>query len=296
MPSYGQKPVDLELGCQTTNVPQGKKSKTVPRSYGLWLIYLVEDYRAGYPRFAALIAASDSFFTFRRFLRLRARILLLKQDHLSVLEEQLDQLDENEESPLFLGRSRCDKNDARHSLLREIEQCLADYDSFCDQTHRTLSLSPAGPRDILSLRNWVEDTSCLSRNETAYLEETADLAAIATPKDSAMEKLEDWVEDKLIQYHRGFRKVTRDKQSPLHDVSKDTNVYIYSGSLIKQSARALMLCLVTGLILTPVVICIVVDSVVARVFVIIISTVLYLFILSRLTNSRMMELILAGAT
>ncbi|CAI0654757.1 unnamed protein product, partial [Colletotrichum noveboracense] len=252
--------------------------------------HLVEDYRAGYPRFAALIAANGPYFISRRFLRLRARILLLKQDHLSVLEERLDQLDENEESPLFLGKSRCDKNEARRSLLREMELCLADYDTFCDQTRRTLSLTPAAPKDVLSLQNWVEDNSCLSRNETAYLEETADLATMAFSKDSAMEKLEDWVEDKLIQYYRGFRK------SPLHDVSKDTNVYIYSGSLIKQSARALMLCLVTSLILTPVVICIAVESVVVRVFVIIISTVSYLFILSRLTNARMIELILAGAT
>ncbi|KAK2037005.1 hypothetical protein LZ31DRAFT_589165 [Colletotrichum somersetense] len=231
----------------------------------------VENYRAGYPRFAALISANDSFFISRRFLRLRARILLMKQDHLSVLEDKLDQLDENEESPLFLGKSRCDKNEARRTLLQEMESY-----SFTNQTHRTLSLSAAAPRDVLSLQNWVEDSSCLSRNETAYLEESADLATMAFSKDGAIEKLEGW--------------------SPLHDVSNDENVYIYSGSLVKQSARVLMLCLITSLILIPVVICIAVDSVVARVFVIIISTASYLSILSRLTNSKMMELILAGAT
>ncbi|KAK1456148.1 hypothetical protein CMEL01_16560, partial [Colletotrichum melonis] len=252
--------------------------------------YSVEDYRAGYPRFAALIAANDSFLVFRRFLQPRARILLRKQDRLSVLEEQLNQLDENEESPLFLGKSRCDKNEARRTLLQEMELCLADYDRFCDQTRRALSASAAAPRDVRSLRNWVEDNSCLSRDETAYLEEGADLATMASSKDSAIDKLENWVEDKLIHYYQGFRK------SPLHYLSEDENVYIYSGSQIKKTARVLMLCLVTSLILTPVVICIAVESVVARVFVIIISTVSYLFILSRLTNARMIELILAGAT
>ncbi|KAL0932610.1 uncharacterized protein CTRU02_211573 [Colletotrichum truncatum] len=250
----------------------------------------VEDHRAGYPRFAALIAANDSFFVFRRFLRLRARVLLLKQDHLSVLEEKLDLLDEKEESPLFLGKSRCDRNEARKSLLLEIESCLSSYDSFSDQTRRALSLGTAPSKDVLSLQNWVENSSCLSRDETAYLEEEADLAPMACSKDSAVEKLEDWVEGKLIHYYRGFRK------SPLHNVSNDANVYIYSGSLVKGSARALMLCLATGLILIPVIICLAVDSAVARVLVIILSTVSFLSVLSQLTNARMMELVLAGAT
>ena len=57
-----------------------------------------------------------------------------------------------------------------------------------------------------------------------------------------------------------------------------------------------MLFLMTLLLLTPVVVCIFVESVPARVFVIVVSTALYLAVLSQLTRSRMMELILAGAT
>ena len=57
-----------------------------------------------------------------------------------------------------------------------------------------------------------------------------------------------------------------------------------------------MLILVAVLLLAPVVICIIVDSVWWRICVIIVSTVIYLSILSRLTKSRMIELILAGAT
>ncbi|EFQ34255.1 uncharacterized protein GLRG_09399, partial [Colletotrichum graminicola M1.001] len=257
---------------------------------------VVEDYPAGYPRFAALVAADDSFFVFRRFLRLRARILLLKQDNLSVLEAKLDQLDEDEESPLFLGKSRCDKNEARRALLHEIESGLVDYDSFTDRTRQALSLSAAAPKDILSLQNWLQGRSCLSRSETEYLELRQDLATLSSPKDSAIELLENWVEGKLIHYYRGFRKVENAEQGPLHNKSSDENVYIYSGSLVKQSAPVLMLCLITSLILIPVVICIAVHSMVARVAIILISTVLYLSVLSRLTNSKMMELILAGAT
>jgi hypothetical protein len=93
---------------------------------------LVEDYNAGYPRFTALLSAHDPFFLCRRFSKLRARLLLLKQDKLSMLEQKLDQLDQQETSPLFLGKSRCDGNTDRISLLSEVELCLADYGKYTD--------------------------------------------------------------------------------------------------------------------------------------------------------------------
>jgi len=87
----------------------------------------VEEYRAGYPRFSAFVAANPDFLVCRRFLRLRSRLLYLKQDKLSQLEQQLDNLDQNETSPLFLGMSRRDGNTARVSLLSQISVALGDY-------------------------------------------------------------------------------------------------------------------------------------------------------------------------
>ena len=84
----------------------------------------------GYPRFTALLSAYEPFFLCRRFDRLRARLLLLKQDRLTVLEQRLDQIDEQETSLLFLGTSRRDANADRWSLLSEIESHLADYGDF----------------------------------------------------------------------------------------------------------------------------------------------------------------------
>ena len=92
---------------------------------------LVEDHRPGYPRFTALISAYERFFLCRRFNKLRARLLLLKQDRLSMLEQRLDQVDQQETSPLFLGMSRCDRNTDRLCLLSDIESCLADYGIIC---------------------------------------------------------------------------------------------------------------------------------------------------------------------
>jgi hypothetical protein len=44
-----------------------------------------------------------------------------------MLEQKLERVDHEEISPLFLGKSRCDGNPERVSLLSEIETCLADY-------------------------------------------------------------------------------------------------------------------------------------------------------------------------
>jgi hypothetical protein len=51
----------------------------------------------------------------------------LKQDKLSLLEQQLDEIDEGEKYALFLGKSRCDSNADRAAVLAEIEDSLADY-------------------------------------------------------------------------------------------------------------------------------------------------------------------------
>lgn len=90
-------------------------------------VYIVEDYRLGYPRFCALVAAHNSFQICRRFSNLRARLLLLKQDKLSLLEQRLEDVDANERAPLFLGSSRDDGNGERASIVSEIDDALADY-------------------------------------------------------------------------------------------------------------------------------------------------------------------------
>ncbi|KAI1045112.1 hypothetical protein LB505_011914 [Fusarium chuoi] len=87
----------------------------------------IEDFRPGYPRFTALIASHSPFFIFRRFNRLRARLLLLKQDQLSILENELDQIDQQEKAPIFLGKSRIDRNAERLSVMSRIESALVDY-------------------------------------------------------------------------------------------------------------------------------------------------------------------------
>ncbi|KAI1127945.1 hypothetical protein F5Y10DRAFT_292493 [Nemania abortiva] len=166
----------------------------------------IEDYNPGYPRFSALISAHGPYFLSRRFDKLRARLLLLKQDRLSMLEEELEGVDREEASPIFLGKSRCDRNEKRKSLLSKIESGLADYDQFAERTYRVLSRNPAEPRDVESLQNWLHNTGCLAREETAYLTHHEELVSLAPPGDNAMVRLEAWVEGKIMLLWPSFQK------------------------------------------------------------------------------------------
>lgn len=57
------------------------------------------------------------------------RLLLLKQDELSQLEEQLENIDAEDEKscPAFLGNRREDENEERKEVLKKIDSALRDY-------------------------------------------------------------------------------------------------------------------------------------------------------------------------
>lgn len=91
------------------------------------LVTPVENYRLGYPQFAALLGSHTSFHIWRRFLRIRARLLLLKQDEICFLESQLDRIDQDETRELFLGNSRRDRNTKREEILMKLDVALSSY-------------------------------------------------------------------------------------------------------------------------------------------------------------------------
>jgi len=55
------------------------------------------------------------------------RMLLIKQDEISILEEELSKLDEDEQSEMFLGSSRQDMNQARKSVLLKLDEAFKLY-------------------------------------------------------------------------------------------------------------------------------------------------------------------------
>ena len=91
------------------------------------IVYVVEDFPRGYPRFSRLFVAHPSFAISRKFLAMRARLLFVKQDHLSMLEERLDEIDHSEPRKMFLGNLRRDRNYSRKNVLDSMDKALRDY-------------------------------------------------------------------------------------------------------------------------------------------------------------------------
>ncbi|KUJ10002.1 uncharacterized protein LY89DRAFT_689877 [Mollisia scopiformis] len=250
----------------------------------------IEDYREGYPRYSALIGAEKSFHICRRFSNLRARLLLLQQDKICLLEKHLEQIDRDEKAPLFLGSSRSDVNVERGAVIEGIQVALERYDNMVESNNKMLSYEIAKPRDVLSLQNWVSSTACLARDETAYLTQCEDLISVASPRDGMAEQLESWIEDIIVRFGRISCKLLS------RDVSRDSYVYIFSRSKLARISRGIIACLVIAFLLAPVVVCNALSGLNSRLIVIAIATFLFVVLLSAMIKAKAVEMFVAGTT
>lgn len=92
--------VDVNLRLVTGRLPfppeiieHVRTSKAGCHSFSALLIMTVDKTVAGYPRFAAFVDSYPSFFIYRRFGYIRARLLLYQQDRLTALEKCLEDAD-----------------------------------------------------------------------------------------------------------------------------------------------------------------------------------------------------------
>ena len=76
-----------------------------------------------------------------------------------------------------------------------------------DRNRNILAFNDPRKRDITNLRNWVENTSSLARDETAYLFHPEDLMTILSPQDYTLSRLSPLLESVLSAFHRVLSKV-----------------------------------------------------------------------------------------
>lgn len=250
----------------------------------------IEEYPDGYPQYSALMASHYSLHIYRRFSYLRTRLLLFKQDNLSVLQERLEDVDRSEDIGLRLGSHRRDNNEERKTLIKEIDVALADYDSMLERDHRMLSYERAKSRAVTSLRNWVEGAGSISREETKYLSQRDDLLQIAMLDDSAVRWLEILVEDIIVFLRKWFGLSLNIR------ISRNPHVHHFSPTIMTLAARVLMMPPIILLLMAPVIICNFVSNLTGRLITIILSTSIFITVLSILSKARSVELVVAGAT
>jgi hypothetical protein len=91
----------------------------------------VDDYRPGYPYFAAYINSDPNFRVYRRFGTLRNRVILHRQYELAKLEQQLNELDEKDwnESPIKIQCIRRDQEEGCSSAGQQTNGGASSGDS-----------------------------------------------------------------------------------------------------------------------------------------------------------------------
>ncbi|KAH7230719.1 hypothetical protein B0J15DRAFT_506240 [Fusarium solani] len=232
------------------------------------------------------MAAHDAFHIFRRFSGLRTRLLLLAQDEIVDLEEQLNLVDHTEKSPLFLASRREDKNEERKTIISKLRTSLAAYDELLEGSQRALAYERPHEKYTSSLQHWLAGNACIARKETAFLKNDDDLLTLSSMEDGVVKWLERTVCDKIV-CHLG--KGSEPK-------SRDPRVHIFPRSSTVTVARAILSPLIAFLLLAPVVICNLIESMAARLVVMVGATVIFVLCVCLLTNARTVDLAVAGAT
>jgi len=91
----------------------------------IWAV--VDRFRLGYPRYSALVTANAGFQLYRRFTRIRTRLLLQSQFEVATLEVELDKLDAAEKNPLCLSAFEREQNQERMRTLAKLKAALQEY-------------------------------------------------------------------------------------------------------------------------------------------------------------------------
>lgn len=168
----------------------------------------------GYKGYSSFIASDNDFYIVRRFAALNTRIALALQDEVTVLEEELSELDarysRRDAEDLHNGSFRDDRED-RTALVEKIGEKLLKYstthslsrkakhisdhllDAFMLQQSSLQKAPPTCPQDIKNLRNWHYNHSelAISAAETAYLNHDLDLYSVVPKEKTPLRRLLD---------------------------------------------------------------------------------------------------------
>ncbi|KAH7164845.1 hypothetical protein DER46DRAFT_626606 [Fusarium sp. MPI-SDFR-AT-0072] len=213
----------------------------------------------------------------------RTLLLLLTQDEIVELEERLNHIDKTGKSPLVLASRHDDRNSDRSTITTKLRAALSACDELLDGTRRSLNL-----------QRWLSGNSCIARNKTSFLKNSADLLSLCPRKDGIVARPERNVCDKVLSHFMDFFRLIVSYIS--ENISNYPQVQIFSSSLTIRVARAILSPLIVFLLLAPVGISNMIDSQPPRLAIMIISTAAFVCCMSLLTNAKTVELAVAGAT
>ncbi|TGJ88060.1 hypothetical protein E0Z10_g637 [Xylaria hypoxylon] len=246
----------------------------------------------GYKRYTEFISTDPDLLIFRRFGTLNARVGLVLQDRISLLEQKLIDLD-NEYSrrnadPINNGTLRDDIQD-REALLNTISYHLDKYNKFLIQQSQLREYVRAPSRDIKSLRTWHDNhqNMAIDEEEHKYLEQHQDLICLQSNEKTP---LRNWIDNSLtLRTLSIWKKQTRNV--PTYEAN---NISYYSNTSMDSFASAMIVLVGAFLLVTPLWILQAIENLQTKLAVITTFVLVFLLILSFAMVSKPFEAL--GAT
>ena len=184
----------------------------------------VDDHPKGYPQLAAFINSDDNFLIARKYGFLRSRVLLYRQDELSVLEKELIALDDDDKVNRALAltsRKHDEETDkdpvySRKVLMKKIDDKLKEYgkhlklfpsaiqtctglnartDDLVSRIQTYVSLKAPSARNVKSFMDWIQDHKPLVQGELTFRKHKDDFVALADGQECGW--LDGVVEDTM---------------------------------------------------------------------------------------------------
>lgn len=217
-------------------------------------------------------------------------MLLYHQDRISQLEEKLQTVDEDERKVIFHGSWRRDTNPERKAIIDQLQTAIADYDSLLTRTREALNSGSARERDVVNLRDWINSSGCLSREESKYLWKSDLISVTPFEPDSLLQTLSDSVEDSIIWISSRIHTDLRTHQS------RDPNMHIFPETLIRTLTRVILALFASTTVLVPIVLFSLVKSQRFRLALIVPSVMIFVGVLSLMARPKVSEIFIAGAT
>ncbi|KAI1743042.1 hypothetical protein F4680DRAFT_410880 [Xylaria scruposa] len=246
----------------------------------------------GYRRYTEFISSDNDLLIFRRFATLNARVGLLLQDKISLLEHKLMDLEKGfsrrDSEPINNGSLR-DDIEERETLLSEISYHLHKYNKFLIQQSQLREYVRAPSRDIKSLRTWHANhqNMAIDEEEHRYLEHHRDLIRLSS-KDKT--PLRNWIDNSLaLRTLRIWKKQSRD--IPKYEAN---NVSYYSNTSMNAFASGMIVFIGAFLLIVPIWILQAIENLQVKLAVITTFVLVFLLVLSFAMVSKPFEAL--GAT
>ncbi|KAL8791924.1 MAG: hypothetical protein Q9195_005500 [Heterodermia aff. obscurata] len=263
----------------------------------------VDDHPKGYPQLAAFVNSDENFLIARKYGYLRSRVLLYRQDELSVLERDLIALDADDEEnrPVALTSRKNDEQTdkdpvySRKVLIQKIDDKLKEYDNVVSRIQTYVSLKNPSGRNVRSFIDWIQDHKPLTKEESSFLEHKDDFVALSDGQENGWldglveDTLNFWLPDNLM------RKIFT--SSALSNRTDDQHLRLCSKRRIDLVVRLVLVLITVGLLVGPSAVLFLVSGKSSlKISLILVFTLLFAAALSVCTKAKRHEMLAATAT